>query len=176
MRRVLLVAFLASACVGSMTRAPKQIPADGVVDCTDTMEAPIAAAAVAVASAASLAYAMSNMEDSINNGGILWMPVLGMTSAYGMIGAAEGHSRATECGAAKRHGAERAELARRREADANARVEAGRLWKRAAAAARAEDCATVRELDPQIRELDLEFHGVVFARDVAIARCLATRS
>lgn len=177
MRRLLLVALLVlSACVANMTRAPKQLPADGIVDCTDSMEAPIAAWAVAAASAGALVYAMTHIEATIDNGGVIWAPVLGMLSFQGLYGAGLGHSYADECRAAKRHGAQVAERARRNEAGATARAEAGRLWKRAAAAARADDCATVRELDPQIRELDVELHGVVFARDVAIARCLVPRS
>ncbi len=159
-----------------MTRAPAQIPADGVVDCTDSMEAPIAAAALAVASVGVLAYALTQEVDPLEHVAFLWMSALPGVGIYAAYGAAEGYTRADECRAAKRRGAEVAELARHKEAAAASRAEAGRLWKRAAAAARADDCATVRELDPQIRDLDLEFHGVVFSRDVAIARCLAVRS
>lgn len=47
-------------------------------------------------------------------------------------------------------------------------------WIAGVVAARVDDCKTVRDLDAQIRALDVELHAVVFARDVAIARCLAT--
>jgi hypothetical protein len=52
------------------------------------------------------------------------------------------------------------------------RPEAWELTKRAQAAARAGDCATVRELSPQIRDLDAGVHGVVFMRDAAVEKCM----
>ncbi|NVB82599.1 MAG: hypothetical protein HOV81_29735, partial [Kofleriaceae bacterium] len=105
-------------------------------------------------------------------GGVFWVPVLAIVSAQLLFGEMESYASVLECRDAKQRGAELAEQARRK---ADARAEAGVLWKRAAAAARTDDCATVRELEPQIRDLDVELHDVVFARDVGIARCLATR-
>ena len=55
------------------------------------------------------------------------------------------------------------------------RAEAWELTKQAAEAARERDCAQVEAIDPRVRDLDLEFHGVVFMRDVAIQRCLRQR-
>jgi hypothetical protein len=52
------------------------------------------------------------------------------------------------------------------------RAEAWELTKQAASAARSADCTQVQAIDPRVRELDFEFHGVVFLRDVAIQRCL----
>lgn len=52
------------------------------------------------------------------------------------------------------------------------RAQAWALTKEAAAAARHEDCASVRAADTTVRDLDAELHAVVFERDVAIARCL----
>ena len=173
MGRIWFAAPLAlCACLGSMVRAPEQIPASGVVECTDTMEVPIAAAIVAVASAGTFIYSMAHLEGAIDHGGVLWVPLLGTLSVDTLFAAGLGHSYVDECRDAKRRGAE---LVLRKHAQAEARAQAGTLWKRAASAARGDDCATVRELDPKIRELDVEFHDVVFARDVAIARCLATR-
>ena len=56
-----------------------------------------------------------------------------------------------------------------------ARETAWTLTKQAATAARADDCTEVQELDPRVRDLDLDFHNVVFMRDVGIQRCLRMR-
>lgn len=69
-------------------------------------------------------------------------------------------------------GRERERLRQTRRA---AREEANRLTKLAAAAARADDCATVRRQAPDVLALDPEFYEVVFMRDVAIRRCLWVR-
>jgi hypothetical protein len=53
------------------------------------------------------------------------------------------------------------------------RGEAWSLTQQAQTAARANDCATVRQLSAQVAALDASFHAVVFSRDVAIAGCLA---
>jgi hypothetical protein len=55
------------------------------------------------------------------------------------------------------------------------RAEAWELTKQAEQAARERDCAQVEAIDPRVRDLDLELHGVVFMRDVAIQRCLRGR-
>lgn len=53
-----------------------------------------------------------------------------------------------------------------------AREAAWALTKQAATAARDEDCTQVQAIDPRVRDLDLDFHNVVFMRDVGIQRCL----
>lgn len=52
------------------------------------------------------------------------------------------------------------------------RENAWAMTKRAGAAARAGDCATVLTIGRQVYASDPEFHDTVFARDVAIARCV----
>jgi hypothetical protein len=52
------------------------------------------------------------------------------------------------------------------------RAEAWELTKQAKEAARSADCTQVQAIDPRVKDLDLEFHGIVFMRDVAIQRCL----
>lgn len=49
------------------------------------------------------------------------------------------------------------------------------LTKQAADAARVEDCTQVQAIDPRVRDLDTDFHTVVFMRDVGIQRCLRVR-
>ncbi len=56
------------------------------------------------------------------------------------------------------------------------RDEAWELTKLAASAARAGDCALVSVQNRIVRDIDPEFHEVVFVRDVAIARCLASEA
>jgi hypothetical protein len=53
------------------------------------------------------------------------------------------------------------------------REEAWELTKLAAAAARSGNCDLVLVNDKIVRDIDAEFHEVVFMRDVAIQRCLA---
>jgi hypothetical protein len=168
MRELWVVAPLVlCGCLRSMVRAPKQIPADGNVVCTDTMGTPIASALGSAVSGGAFAFSLTRLDYATDHGGIYWVPLLGSLSLELLFVAGTGHWYATECRAAKRQGAEIAERARRRR-------EANLLWKRAEAAKRADDCATVRELDPQILALDRDFHAAVFARDWVIARCLAT--
>lgn len=178
-RRIWFAALIAlSSCTTLMVRAPKQIPADGTVECTDSMDLPIAAAVASVVATSVTVGVLVDADrkvaamESVDLLLPLWLPLVGSSSVTFLIAAVEGRSYALECRAAKRRGAEQAALVQRKEAQAKSRAEASALWKRAAAAARADDCVTVRELDPKVRALDVEFHAVVFARDVAIARCL----
>jgi len=53
--------------------------------------------------------------------------------------------------------------------------EAWQLTKRARDQARKGNCKGVQQIEPRVQELDPSFHEVVFARDVAIKRCLAAR-
>jgi hypothetical protein len=53
------------------------------------------------------------------------------------------------------------------------RDEAWEHTKVAAVAARTGDCDTVLVRNRIVREIDVDFHALVFLRDVAIARCLA---
>lgn len=130
MCRIWLTTYVAlCSCVGSMVRAPKQIPPDGVVECTDSMETPIEAAAVGVVSTGVALYAGTHPQDASDSGGIFWGPVLAVAGVTLLLSAAVGASHARECRAAKQRGAE-----------------AETKSKQADAAARADDCATVREL------------------------------
>lgn len=162
---VLLVAM------GCMVPPPKTIPSNGVVECTDTREAPAQRLLVSAVAAAIVAAGARDPEWSINHGGMLWMPVLGSFAGMAFVAAGEGLVLVGECKAAKRRGAELQSLARLREAQANSRRLAVEQWKFAVTEARLDQCSRVRERGARIMELDVEFHAIVYMRDVAIARC-----
>lgn len=54
----------------------------------------------------------------------------------------------------------------------DSRHRAWALTQDAANAARKDDCATVKLRSGEVLALDPEFHATVFARDVAIKRCV----
>jgi hypothetical protein len=172
---VALVCASLVGCVPMMKRAPRPIPVDGVVECTDSMEIPVAMAIAAVIGGGVLAYAATHPDETLDSGGVLWAPLVAISTVELTFAAGLGTVYVHECRDAKRLGAEQLAVVQRKAREAKARADASALWKRAFTAARTDDCMTVRELDAQVRDLDLEFHDVVFARDAAIARCLATR-
>lgn len=53
--------------------------------------------------------------------------------------------------------------------------QAWQLTKRAREQARKGNCKAVQQIEPKVVELDPSFHDVVFARDVAIQRCVDHR-
>jgi hypothetical protein len=57
-------------------------------------------------------------------------------------------------------------------AERDKKLQARELGKRGNAAARADDCATVVAIDPQLCTLDADYRDTVFVKDVAVARCL----
>jgi hypothetical protein len=170
---ILVMAIALCGCVLTMVRPPKELPADGVVECTDTMAVPFSGA-LGLALLATVVLNFDKVIETVDNTGgpVIWIPLMTATFLYSLDAAVIGPRYVVECRDAKRRGAE---LARRKAEQAEARAKAGELWKLAAAAARSQDCATVLALDLKILELDVEFHAIVFARDVAIARCLTTR-
>ena len=125
---------------------------------------------VGVVAAGGLAgFALSQSGGSENPAPIV-AGALGVIAAVYGISAAYGSSKIAACEDERKElaGAEGREAATRKQR----RLDADRLTEEAERAARADDCTTVRNLDPQIRELDAEVHDVVFVRDAAVARCL----
>ena len=100
-----------------------------------------------------------------------------LTSATAFASAFYGYTQAIRCNESRlKFEADRAKRVAERKALAARRDEASRLTKTAASAARSERCADVQRFALDISRLDREFFEVVFARDVAIARCLALPS
>lgn len=129
---------------------------------------------VAGVAGGAVALASTDMEWTIDHGGVAWMPVLGILATSLLFSAGDVVVLAEQCKDAKRRGAAIRVIQRRREARANARLQAVELWKLAARDARSDQCDRVRERGARIRELDEEFYAVVYLRDVAIARCART--
>ena len=98
------------------------------------------------------------------------------SSLYGFaaIGQCRGRSRALamedDRAASAQEARDEADVARRRREQ---KAAAWELTERAKAAARAGDCATVKAIDAQVRDLDAALHATVFVSDAAIASCLA---
>lgn len=168
-----LACYVALGACARMAPPPKVMPADGIVQCTDSLDAPVTATVVSAVAFGAIALLASDQFIVALFESDLWLYYVALVPSIAITSgevALRGYQSAFACRDAKRRGAE---LAASTQARRDARAKAGALWKRGAAAARADDCATVRAVDPQIRELDDEFHAVVFSRDVAIARCLA---
>jgi len=105
------------------------------------------------------AVAIPSQEDHLTTVGVAFVPV----AVLGALVYIATDSKANA--APERHMS-------RRERRQNAAWE---LTKQAAFAARERDCTQVQAIDPRVRDLDLDFHAVVFMRDVAIQRCLRQR-
>lgn len=108
-----------------MKRAPERLPADGKVECTDSMTQPIAALVGAAVGAAVTVYAMQHPKEVLlDHAGFVWVPLVATASVTMAVGAGLGHSYAAECRDAKQRGAA---LAQRNEERAKARAEANAL-------------------------------------------------
>jgi hypothetical protein len=180
-----LVLFTAG-CSMIGIRAPDQVPHDQPLECSDHSALPYvdtAAAALLLGTgglalgASGLGYVSGDYRHGDNALFIMLGILIGVpTSFVGAIYAASAHhgyGAIRSCKGAHTERAIELEAEAERTRKADARAEAWTITKLAAEAARAADCAKVKELDVEVQGLDLDFHNTVFVRDVAIARCLA---
>jgi hypothetical protein len=105
MSRIGWVVYIAlCGCLSGFVRVPKETPADGKIECTDSMERPIALVIGAVVAAGLTAYAAMDFERTFDHGGIIWFPLLPVASLNMLITADFAHSYVVECRDAKRRG------------------------------------------------------------------------
>jgi len=165
MRAILLVALTGCSFIG-VTRMPHQLPV-GRVDCTESYQQPVVDSLVAAGSALALFAANACDNDScLETRGLLAVPAVLLALPYS-ISALYGYGEVSRCDSANApdHLAARASQARTEQAL--------RLTEAAIAAARSRDCATVRELDPEIADASPLVRDEIFAQLQDVAACLA---
>jgi hypothetical protein len=145
MRSIVVVLVLASACTQTQARSAHRVG-----------EVATATGLIGLLASVTVATAVPSHETTFTSVGLAFVPV-----------AVLGALLYISTDSLSRREPERVLSRRERH-----RAAAWDLTKRAASAARAEDCTQVQAIAPRVRELDLDFHVSVFMRDVAIQRCL----
>lgn len=147
--------------------------------CTNDIGLPIFDATVGLLAVAFTAYIYSSLREDKNardSAGKIAAPILSL-SALGFGSSVYGFKMVSNCNRVKK--LERDELKVMGQQRRHRKEAWGRAWgitQRAALTARTGDCVTVIKLSAVVNALDEEFHAAVFARDVAIARCLASNA
>lgn len=189
----MLAALLATACSFQQMARPE--PPRSEDDCVPLRLAVIDGVVAVVAGVAAIVLFANNNEPPPNmegqlrdsEGAGLLVASLGAgfalssASAFALrhecmldVAAYQQQLRDQEAAEQARARVEAASLRERQQREARRSARAG--MTRAAAAARAGDCPTVVAVDRDVAASDREFHDSVFARDVAIARCLEPRA
>lgn len=169
MRAVLLV--LISGCSFALTQSPeprRPCPTSEVVPVIDG----VAAAALLVTS---IYFVASGGEDYAQTDNASYATVAGVGAGLYAIAATKGFTNVRACRDHQIELAFEERHAKRTAPNVHAHDEAWSLTKRAAVSARNGDCKSVVGVDRALRDIDPEFHATVFARDVAIARCLVPK-
>jgi hypothetical protein len=164
-----------TACSFHGTHLPRRNHNTGDIECTDDIGVPIFDMIAGLAVIGFAAYVYQDLHEDPNSrddaikvaGPILFLSGLAFGSAY------YGFKNVPRCRKARAQERENIAILRQRRRELKAaRGTAWAVTQRAAAAARAGDCETVKSLDGAVRTIDEEFHRVVFLADVAISRCL----
>jgi hypothetical protein len=170
------VVALSAACSFHGTGRPTLSAETHRVQCTNDIGVPIFDMTVGAVALGISAYTYKTNRDdqsSRDDAAKLAAPTL-LLSALAFGASVYGVKMVSACNKAYRlEREERATNRRLREHRKGAWARAWAATQQAAAAARSGDCALVTKLEQFVRELDGEFHDIVFARDVAIARCFA---
>jgi hypothetical protein len=172
--RTLIAIAALTACSYHGTQLPRRNSV-GEVECSDDIGVPIFDTVVGFAALGFAAYVYNDLHGDRSTrddaykvaGPILFLSALGFSSAV------YGFRNVPRCRKAIAQERENVKIVRQRRRELKkVRADAWAITKKAAAAARAGDCATVVTLDAQLRVIDEEFYRVVFLGDVAIVRCL----
>jgi hypothetical protein len=166
--RVALLVLALGGCSFAFTSPPARRD-----PCPTSPIAPSLDAAVAVGSlVASIAIVATGGENYAESNASAYASVAGVGAALFALAATRGFQNVSACRDHQRDLDRERLAARTPVAPSPSRLTAWDMTKHAAAAARNGDCATVLGVDRALVELDREFRDTVFARDVAIARCL----
>jgi hypothetical protein len=157
--------------------SPLPLPGHGAIACTEHPIAPIVDTVYAIGEGIAGAYVLADPPPQARfapppaTGGVIVL-IASLGYAISAVSGFRDVSRCVDAKAARRP-PEQATGETAPTRGAAARDQAWTLTKLAAEAARAGDCGKVRQIDSQVRALDLDFHDTVSVRDVAIASCLA---
>lgn len=176
--RAAVIALVVTGCV---TGPPRQRARAVPVECTTSYAAPVAHTVLAAwlaAGAIVLVQSLRNSDDPEACGGVCPLFLAQLIAGAPIVALYAAHSYAQVHACRATQAQVRTEIAED-EADAANRTEQRevreRAWKLTLAAqtdARAGNCDAVRTTSATVLGLDAEFHGSVFVRDVAIARCI----
>ena len=170
------VVMLLAGCTAFVQGPPKErTGVSPVIDCTDSYALPSIdlglTAALITGTIAGWKYSDS-LTDECGGLGCFILPMATAMIIMMPIVTLHGFERVRACREVKERDQRWRAEEEARNARERAREHAWILTKQAAIAARAENCALVRETSVKVLAADADFHASVFVNDVAIARCL----
>lgn len=173
--RVIALVLLAG-CTAFVQGPPKErTDVSPVIDCTDSYTLPTIDLALTAATIggtiAGWMYSDSLTEECGGLGCFILPAATAMIIVMPLV-TLHGFERVHACREVKQRDRRWRAEEEARNTRERAREHAWILTKQAAIAARAENCALVRETSAKVLDEDPDFHASVFVTDVAIARCL----
>jgi len=167
---------LLAGCTAFVNGPPKErTDVTPVIDCTDSYALPsidlALTAALAGGTLAGWKYSDSLTEECGGLGCFILPMATAMLIVMPLV-TAHGFERVHACREVKERDTRWRAEEEARNSRERIREHAWILTKQAAIAARADNCALVRETSAKVRAEDADFHATVFVNDVAIARCL----